>query len=68
MRVLLVAYALSPSRGSEAAVGWEWASGLAMVHDVTVLSRAIDREDVRVIKCQPDLLIEHRPPVFPDLR
>jgi glycosyltransferase involved in cell wall biosynthesis len=56
MKIILVSYALSPSRGSEGAVGWGWASGLARIHDVTVVSRAINREDVEsYLKQHPEL-------------
>jgi glycosyltransferase involved in cell wall biosynthesis len=38
MRVLLSAYAFSPYRGSECAVGWNIARELAKLHDVTVIT------------------------------
>lgn len=41
MRVLLSAFAFSPYRGSEAAVGWNIAKELAKLHDVTVLTGAV---------------------------
>ena len=37
MRVLLSSFAFSPTRGSEASVGWQVASRLARCHEVTVL-------------------------------
>lgn len=37
MRILLSAFAFSPCRGGEAAVGWNIANELAKLHDVTVL-------------------------------
>jgi glycosyltransferase involved in cell wall biosynthesis len=38
MRILLSCYYFSPYRGGEAAVGWQYATGLALLgHDVTVL-------------------------------
>ena len=37
MRVLLSAFAFSPCRGSECAVGWNIVNELAKLHDVTVL-------------------------------
>ena len=56
MKVLLVSYALSPSHGSEGAIGWGWASGLARIHDVTVVSRTISRENVELyLKEHPEL-------------
>jgi glycosyltransferase involved in cell wall biosynthesis len=44
LKVLLSAYACEPNRGSEPGVGWEWATRMAGVHDVTVLTRANNRE------------------------
>lgn len=38
MRILLSAYAFSPYRGSECAVGWNIAKELARLHDVTVIT------------------------------
>lgn len=37
MRLLLSAFAISPNRGSEPGLGWQFASRLAQMHDVTVL-------------------------------
>ena len=43
-RVLLSAYACEPGRGSEPAVGWNWAAELAELgHEVTVITRAANR-------------------------
>jgi len=38
LRVLMVAYACSPTHGGEHLLGWEWASRMALRHDVTVLT------------------------------
>lgn len=40
LKVLLSAYACEPGRGSEPEVGWRWATSLAKLHDVTVITRA----------------------------
>jgi len=40
LRILLSAYACEPGRGSEPEVGWQWATHLARLHDITVLTRA----------------------------
>ena len=46
-RVLLSAYACEPDRGSEPAVGWNWATELASIgHQVTVLTRAAHRTNI----------------------
>src|SRR5271165_6661723 len=43
-RILLSAYACEPDRGSEPAVGWNWATELARLgHEVWVLTRAANR-------------------------
>ncbi len=46
-RILLSAYACEPGKGSEPAVGWMWATGLAaMRHDVWVITRAANRSAI----------------------
>lgn len=43
IRVLLIAYACEPGRGSEPGTGWNMALGLAKSHQVTVATRANNR-------------------------
>lgn len=43
MKVLVSAYACEPGRGSEPEVGWQTATHLAQLHEVTVLTRANNR-------------------------
>ena len=49
MRILLSAFAFSPCRGGEAAVGWNIANELAKLHGVTVLCGDV-RGDIRTKK------------------
>lgn len=44
MKVLMSAYACEPDRGSEPEVGWRWATEMAKMHEVTVLTRENNRE------------------------
>lgn len=44
LKVLISAYACEPDRGSEPEVGWQTALHLAKLHEVTVLTRANNRE------------------------
>jgi glycosyltransferase involved in cell wall biosynthesis len=46
MRILLSAYACEPNKGSEAAVGWNFALSLARHCDVWVLTRRNNREPI----------------------
>src|SRR5581483_11891914 len=46
LKVLLSAYACEPGKGSEPEVGWQWALQMARYHDVTVLTRANNRESI----------------------
>jgi glycosyltransferase involved in cell wall biosynthesis len=46
LQVLLSAYACEPGRGSEPEVGWQWAIHLARLHDVTVVTRANNRDRI----------------------
>jgi len=43
LKVLMSAYACEPGRGSEPEVGWQWATQMARLHDVTVITRANNR-------------------------
>jgi glycosyltransferase involved in cell wall biosynthesis len=43
LRVLMSAYACEPNRGSEPAVGWNWALQAAKDHEVWVLTRSNNR-------------------------
>lgn len=43
LRILLIAYACEPGRGSEPGTGWNMALGLSGIHDVTVATRANNR-------------------------
>jgi glycosyltransferase involved in cell wall biosynthesis len=40
LRILMIAYACTPARGGEHLLGWEWATRLAISHNVTVLTSA----------------------------
>ena len=54
-RILLSAYACEPDRGSEPAVGWNWAVELARLgHQVWVLTRAGNRDAIERQAC-PEL-------------
>lgn len=46
LKVLLSAYACEPGRGSEPEVGWQWAIHLARLHEVTVVTRANNRDPI----------------------
>jgi glycosyltransferase involved in cell wall biosynthesis len=46
MRVLAIAYACNPTRGSEDAVGWGWINAIAQQHDVTVITADYNRPDI----------------------
>lgn len=45
-RVLLIAYACEPGRGSEPGTGWNLALGLAKFHHITVATRANNRPTI----------------------
>lgn len=46
LRILLSAYCCEPGRGSEPGVGWNIALGLAEHHDVWVLTRTANRDNI----------------------
>ena len=49
MRVLAIAYACNPTRGSEDAVGWGWVNAIAEQHDVTVITADYNRPDIEAM-------------------
>jgi len=46
LKILLSAYACEPFKGSEPEVGWQWALQMARFHDVTVLTRCNNQENI----------------------
>lgn len=46
MKVLLIAYACEPGRGSELGTGWHMSLGLAKRYELTVVTRANNREKI----------------------
>jgi glycosyltransferase involved in cell wall biosynthesis len=48
LKVLMSAYACEPGKGSEPEVGWQWAMQMARFHDVTVVTRLNNRENIEV--------------------
>jgi glycosyltransferase involved in cell wall biosynthesis len=46
MKVLVSAYACDPRGGSEPGVGWNWSRAMARHHDVWVLTRSNNREEI----------------------
>jgi glycosyltransferase involved in cell wall biosynthesis len=53
MRVLAIAYACNPTRGSEDAVGWGWINAIAQQHDVTVITADYNKPDIEAIGLVP---------------
>jgi glycosyltransferase involved in cell wall biosynthesis len=49
IRVLAIAYACNPTRGSEDAVGWGWINAIAQQHDVTVITADYNKPDIEAI-------------------
>jgi len=46
LRVLAVAYACNPDRGSEFGVGWGWVKAISENHDVTVITADFNASDI----------------------
>lgn len=44
MDILVIAYGCEPNRGSEAGIGWHWTQMMAEEHNVTVITRANNKE------------------------
>src|SRR4029077_18913154 len=46
LKVLVSAYACEPGKGSEPGVGWNWVSQISKFHDVWVITRENNREQI----------------------
>lgn len=46
LKILAVAYACDPTRGSEFGVGWGWVDAIAAKHDVTVITADFNAGDI----------------------
>ena len=46
LKILAVAYACNPARGSEFGVGWSWVNAIAAAHDVTVITADFNSSDI----------------------
>jgi glycosyltransferase involved in cell wall biosynthesis len=46
LKILAIAYACNPTRGSEAGVGWGWVNAIAGGHDVTVITADYNAADI----------------------
>jgi glycosyltransferase involved in cell wall biosynthesis len=54
MRILLLAYACEPDKGSEPGVGWMWCRLLARFGDVTVITRANNQDVIESASSIPE--------------
>lgn len=52
-RILVLAYACEPGKGSEPGVGWAWARMLTRLGQVTVVTRANNRESIQRARLSP---------------
>ena len=57
LKILVVAYACSPVRGSEPGMGWNFVTGIAKYHDVHVIveKEKFEKEIGEVLKARPEL-------------
>jgi glycosyltransferase involved in cell wall biosynthesis len=46
LKILAIAYACNPVRGSEFGVGWGWVSAIAARHDITVITASFNSSDI----------------------
>jgi glycosyltransferase involved in cell wall biosynthesis len=58
-RVLAIAYACHPDKGSEEGVGWGWTRMLAQRHDVTVITAAFQRPGIEAALSQLGVEAHH---------
>lgn len=46
LKILAIAYACNPTRGSESGVGWGWVNAIAESHDVIVITADYNADDI----------------------
>ncbi len=46
LKILAIAYACNPTRGSEFSVGWGWVNAIAARHDITVITADFNSGDI----------------------
>lgn len=54
LKILISAYACEPNKGSEPGNGWQWALQMSQFHDVWVLTRANNRENIESVNLTPE--------------
>jgi glycosyltransferase involved in cell wall biosynthesis len=59
LKVLAVAYACNPDRGSEFGVGWGWVNAIARNHDVTVITADFNAADIERYLREKPLRVSH---------
>ncbi len=62
MKILVIAYACEPNRGSEPEVGWQWVQQLCREHDVCVFTKANNKEPIEATDIRlkfPNLRFEY---------
>jgi glycosyltransferase involved in cell wall biosynthesis len=47
LKILAIAFACDPAKGSEYGVGWGWVNAIATTHDVTVITADFNAESIR---------------------
>jgi glycosyltransferase involved in cell wall biosynthesis len=55
LRILILAYACEPDKGSEQRVGWSWANELAQRHEVWVVTRLNNRTAIETALTRRDI-------------
>lgn len=46
LKILAIAYACNPNKGSESGVGWGWVNAIAANHNITVITADYNRADI----------------------
>jgi glycosyltransferase involved in cell wall biosynthesis len=63
LKILAIAYACNPTRGSEFGVGWGWVNAIAAKHDITVLTANFNSTDIDR-HCKASEPVNHNNPRF----
>jgi hypothetical protein len=54
LKILAIAYACNPTRGSEFGVGWGWVRAISSIHDITVITADFNASDIEALQKKSD--------------
>ena len=59
LKILILAYACNPYKGSEEGVGWSWVNAIAEYHDLDIITAEYHREDIEHFFLEASDFVSH---------